>query len=180
MRVFKTAFDRRSLAPAIAAGLLAATFQQARAQDNQAGFEAWVVRLYGDEIARNKSPASPSGDATLDLFTPEVRALIVESRKHTLPASEPDGPILHLVLGWGALPNREIILNRVASTPAPDGERRATVDLGIAGNARRLIVTGVFDSQAKRWRIADIDYGSGSLDATLIGRMRRMASWPLR
>jgi hypothetical protein len=165
----------------VASLLFAASAIQARAQDAATAFDAWAAGFYRDEIARHARRAPQlSDEETLNLFTPELAALIVESRNHVLPPSEPAGPILNPFLGWGALPNREITLNGVTAAPAADGKSRATVDLTIAGYRRPLVLTGVFDRQAKRWRIADIDYGAGSLDTTLVGRMRRVATWPLR
>jgi hypothetical protein len=174
-------FDRRRVVPILVSLLFAASAIQARGQDAATAFDAWAAGFYRDEIARHARQAPRlSDEETLSLFTPELAALIVESRKHVPPPSEPVGPILHLFLGWGALPNREIILDGVTAAPAVDGNSRATVDIAIAGNRRPLVLTGIFDRQAQRWRIADIDYGAGSLDTTLVGRMRRIATWPLR
>lgn len=150
-------------------------------------FHIWVKTLYEAEIARHAAfgkgdrSAAQSDEAFLDLFTPETRALMLASRNRVLPPSEPDGPILHFILGWGALPNRPITLVAVAAGNATTrGEGTATVDLLIAGNARRLVVTGRLDEAASRWRIADIDYGSSSLDQTLVARLKRMSNWPRR
>ena len=174
-------FDRRRVVPIVVSLLFAASAIQAHAQDASTGFDVWAAAFYRDEIARHARQAPQlSDEETLNLFTPELGALIVESRKHVPPPSEPNGPILHLFLGWGAFPNREITLNGVAAAPAVDGKSRATVDITIAGYRRPLLLTGVFDRQVKRWRIVDIDYGAGSLDTTLVARMRRMATWPLR
>ena len=79
-----------------------------------------------------------------------------------------------------ALPNREIVLNGVTAAPAVGENSRANVDVTTAGYRHLLVLTGIFDQQAKRWRISDIDYGAGSLDVTLVGRMHRMATWPLQ
>ena len=174
-------FDRRRVVPIVVSLLFAASAIQARAQDAATSFSAWVADFYRDEVARHAHQALQlSDEERLNLFTPELGALIVESRNHVPPPSEPVGPILDLFLGWGALPNREITLNGVTAASAVDGKSRATVDITIAGYRRPLVLTGVFDRQAKRWRIADIDYGDGSLDTTLVGRMRRIATWRLR
>lgn len=153
-------------------------------------FHIWVKTLYEAEIARHAAfgkgdrSAAQSDEAFLDLFTPETRALMLASRNRVLPPSEPDGPILHFILGWGALPNRPITLVAAAAAPPRHlprrGEGLATVDLSIAGNARNLVVTGRLDEAASRWRIEDIDYGSSSLDQTLVGRLKRMSNWPRR
>jgi hypothetical protein len=175
-------FDRRRVVPIVVSLLFAASAFQAHAQDPATAFDAWAAGFYRAEIARHARQAPQlSDEETLNLFTPELAALIVESRNHVPPRSEPVGPILHLFLGWGAFPNREITLNGVTAAPAADGKSRATVDITIEGYHRLpLVLTGVFDRQAKRWHIADIDYGAGSLDTTLVGRMRRIATWPAR
>lgn len=89
------------------------------------------------------------------------------------PTASP-GPILDYTFGWGALPGREIKLVGIEERAwwrslGPS----AVVPLDIAGNLRELIVKGAYDATLCRWFIADIDYGSGGPDETLMGRLGR-------
>ena len=110
------------------------------------------------------------------LFSPEVQAMRDAVRDRTLPPSEPEGPILHLLFGWGALPRRKIEIRSITA----DGTDRAKVDLTINGNERPLVLTGRYNEQGGAWQIDDIDYGDGGLDSTLRGRLERMKDWPKR
>ena len=110
------------------------------------------------------------------LFTPEIQAMRDAVKDRTLPPSEPEGPILHLLFGWGALPHRKIEV--IAVTAA--GTDRAKVELTINGNSRPLVLTGRFNQPGGTWQIDDIDYGSGGPDRTLRGRLERMKGWPKR
>ena len=92
------------------------------------------------------------------------------------PPTEPEGPILHLLFGWGALPRRKIEIVSITA----DGDGRAKVDLTINGNPRSLVLTGRFNQTGKAWQIDDIDYGGGGPDRTLRGRLEREKSWPKR
>ena len=42
-------------------------------------------------------------------------------KDRTPPPTEPEGPILHLLFGWGALPNRKIEIVAITA----DGDGRA-------------------------------------------------------
>jgi hypothetical protein len=144
-------------------------------------FAGWVNTLYVGALALREMAEAGGGVDFTDqelqaLFTPEVQAMRDAVADRTLPPTEPEGPILHLLFGWGALPKRKI---EVVSVTA-DGADKAKVDLTINGNPRPLILTGVFNDQGKTWQIDDIDYGTGGPDRTLRGRLERMQSWPKR
>lgn len=144
--------------------------------DDQSGFADWVRALYEGELALREAGASLSDQELQALFSPEVQKLRDAARDRVPPASEPQGPILDLLFGWGAQPNRPIALLDVK----PSGDKSAVIDLTIAGNAGTLTLTGRFDPLMKSWQIDDIDYGAGGPDRTLRGRLRRMASWAKR
>ncbi len=142
-------------------------------------FAAWARLLYEQEIARHAAFARGERSAASDIerrFTPETRALIATAQGRIMPRTEPDGPILHVFLGWGALPGRRIELKDVRA----DGPSSAIVDLAINDVGRRLVVTGAYDADGEGWRIIDIHYGAGSLDESYVARLRRMATWPQR
>jgi hypothetical protein len=153
------------------AGLLAGAVA-ARAEDAPS-FAGWVRALYLGELALRDSGAGLSDQELQALFTPEIQTLRDRTRDRVPPPDEPVGPILDVLLGWGALPNRKIELVSIA----PDGADAATVDLTIDGNPVRLQLKGVFDPLQQTWRIDDIDYGPGGPDRTLRGRLERMTGW---
>lgn len=162
-------------------GTIALERRRSAAEEPPSSFADWLRALYLGEIALREAVKQDSGTGLSDrelqaLFTPEIQAELDQTRNHVMPATEAEGPILDFLLGWGALPNRKIEL--VAVTP--DGEARARVDLAIAGNPRRLALTGVFDPLLKTWRIDDIDYGDGGPDRTLRLRLARMMTWKQR
>jgi hypothetical protein len=151
------------------------------AEEPEISFAGWVNTLYIGALAVREAAEAGAGTDFSDqelqsLFTPEVQAMRDAVKDRTLPPSEPEGPILHLLFGWGALPHRKI---EVISVTA-DGAGKAKVDLTINGNDRLLVLTGVFSEQGKTWQIDDIDYGDGGPDRTLRGRLERMKTWPKR
>nr|WP_298684935.1 hypothetical protein [uncultured Dongia sp.] len=182
---------RRQTLLHFAAILLATTTAAPHAQAQEAlmPFEDWVRDFYEtqlrDRAAKEAAPPDATAEpapATPDLFraalSPDTGKLYDATRGAQLPAGELDGPILHIVFGWGALPNRPIKLISVEKRPwwrslGPS----ALVTLDIAGNTRELIVKGMFNELTCLWRIDDIDYGSGGPDETLRGRLERVASW---
>jgi hypothetical protein len=144
-------------------------------------FAGWVNTLYIGALAVREAAEAGAGTDFSDqelqsLFTPEVQAMRDAVKDRTLPPSEPDGPILHLLFGWGALPHRKIEVLSVT----PDGADKAKVALTINGNDRPLLLTGVFNPSGQTWQIDDIDYGDGGPDQTLRGRLERMKNWPKR
>ena len=144
-------------------------------------FAGWVNTLYIGALAVREAAEAGAGTDFSDqdlqsLFTPEVQALRDAVKDRTLPPGEPEGPILHLLFGWGALPKRKI---EVVSVTA-EGTDKAKVDLTIDGNDRPLVLNGIFNQSGKTWQIDDIDYGSGGPDRTLRGRLERMNGWPKR
>jgi hypothetical protein len=172
---------RRTLLTALA--LLGALLPQREgmADDPATTFASWVNTLYIGALAVREAAEAGAGTDFSDqelqsLFTPEVQAMRNAVKDRVLPPSEPEGPILHLLFGWGALPHRKI---EVISVTA-DGADKAKVALAINGNPRPLILTGRFSAQGKTWQIDDIDYGDGGPDRTLRGRLERMKSWSKR
>src|SRR5882672_8297444 len=91
------------------------------------------------------------------LFSPEVQAMRDAVKDRTPPPTEPEGPILHILFGWGALPRRKIEIVSITA----DGDGRAKVGLRINGNFRPLVLTGRFNRTGKAWQIDDIDYYGG-------------------
>jgi len=170
---------RRSFLAALA--LLGGSLPGRKGMADEPGtsFATWVNTLYIGALAlREMAEAGGGADFTdqelQSLFTPEVQAMRDAVKDRTLPPGEPEGPILHLLFGWGALPKRKIEVHSVDA----DGNDRAKVDLTIDGDPRPLVLTGVFNEQGKTWQIDDIDYGSGGPDRTLRGHLERMKSWP--
>jgi len=151
------------------------------ADEAPVAFADWVRALYEGAIALREAAEAGAGSDLSDddlqaLFTPEVQVLRAEARDRAPPPTEPEGPILHVLFGWGALPNRRVAL---VSVDAVSGSS-AAINLTIAGNPVRLLLSGVYDESAKSWRIDDIDYGEGGPDRTLRGRLMRMKDWPKR
>ena len=149
--------------------------------DEQEPFVTWVHTLYVGALAVREAAEAGAGTDLSDqelqgLFTPEVQAMRDAVKDRTLPPTEPDGPILHILFGWGALPKRKIDILSVTA----DGDHKAKVDLTINGNPRPLVLTGKFNDAGKAWQIDDIDYGDGGPDRTLRGRLERMKDWPKR
>jgi hypothetical protein len=170
--------SRRQL---VAAAPLILFLREARAAEPAMSFADWVNTLYIGALAlREASEAGGGADLTdrelQSLFSPEVQAMRDAVADRTLPPSEPEGPILHTLFGWGALPKRKIEIRSIK----PDGETRAKIDLTINGNPRPLVLTGRYNEQGGAWQIDDIDYGEGGPDRTLRGRLERMKSWPKR
>jgi hypothetical protein len=144
-------------------------------------FADWVNTLYVGALALREAAEAGGGADLTDrelqsLFSPEVQAMRDAVADRTLPPSEPEGPILHILFGWGALPKRKIEIRSVK----PDGDSKVKIDLTINGNARPLILTGRYNEQGNSWQIDDIDYGEGGPDRTLRGRLERMKTWPKR
>lgn len=173
---------RRTLLTALAlfgAGLRPS--RESMADEPGTTFASWVNTLYIGALALREAAEAGAGTDFSDqelqsLFTPEVQAMRDAVKDRTPPPGEPEGPILHLLFGWGALPKRKI---EVISVTA-DGTDKAKVDLTINGNDHPLVLTGVFNESGKTWQIDDIDYGSGGPDRTLRGRLARMKTWPKR
>jgi hypothetical protein len=144
-------------------------------------FADWARVLYQGAVAMREAAEQGAGTDLADadiqaLFTPEVQKLRTETADRVMPPTEPEGPILHILFGWGALPHRKIEIVSVR----PDGADGAIVNLTINGNARPLRLTGVFSAAGKAWQIDDIDYGSGGPDRALRGRLARMQGWARR
>jgi hypothetical protein len=172
---------RRSFLTALALPGALLPGRKGMADEPGTAFASWVNTLYVGALAlREVAEAGGGADFTdqelQSLFTPPVQAMRDAVADRTPPPSEPEGPILHLLFGWGALPKRKI---EVVSIIA-DGADKAKVDLTIDGNPRPLVLTGVFNTQGKTWQIDDIDYGDGGPDRTLRGRLERMKNWPKR
>ena len=162
-------------------GLLPRSARHVMGAEPDMPFASWVNTLYVGALALREAAEGGAGADFTDqelqsLFSPEVQALRDAVKDRTLPPSEPEGPILHLLFGWGALPKRKIEIRAVTA----DGADRAKIDLTINGNERALVLTGRYNDQGKTWQIDDIDYGSGGPDRTLRGRLERMKDWPKR
>jgi hypothetical protein len=173
---------RRGFSAALALLAVLPPGRAGMADDPQAPFADWANTLYIGALAlREAAEASGGGPSLTDrelqsLFSPEVQAMRDAVADRTLPPSEPEGPILDLLFGWGALPKRKIEILSVTAA----GADKAKVDLTIDGNARPLILTGRYNNQGSTWQIDDIDYGDGGPDRTLRGRLERMKTWPKR
>jgi len=173
--------NRRSFLGIAASIAVGAHVKRTFAEEPAVPFRDWVNTLYVGALALREAAEAGAGSDLSDqeiqsLFTPEVQAMRDAVKDRTLPPSEPDGPILHILFGWGALPKRRIEILSVNA----DGTNQATVDLTINGTPRLLVLTGVFNQAGNTWQIDDIDYGNGGPDETLRGRLERMQSWPKR
>ena len=162
--------------------LLAALLRTGRdSKADEISFVSWINTLYVGELARREAAAAGAGaelsaEELQALFSPEVQAMSDSVKDRMPPSTEPEGPILHLLFGWGALPRRKIEIVSITA----DGDGRAKVDLTINGNPRSLVLTGRFNQTGKAWQIDDIDYGGGGPDRTLRGQLEREKSWPKR
>ena len=173
-------YGRRSLLTALALLAVQVSSQRpALAEDSAASFAAWVNTLYvGAVLMREAAEAGTGADLSdreiQSLFTPAVQAMRDSVADRTLPPDEPEGPILHILFGWGALLGRRIEIVSVIAK----GTDRARVNLTIDGTPRPLLLKGRFNVRGNAWQIDDIDYGEGRPDRTLRGRLERMQDWP--
>jgi hypothetical protein len=170
---------RRHLLTIALLGALLPTGRDSKADEPEISFVSWINTLYVGEIVRREAAqaggAKFSNEELEARFSPEVQAMRDAVKDRTPPPTEPDGPILHILFGWGALPGRKIEIVSITA----DGDGRAKVGLKINGNFRSLVLTGRFNQTGKAWQIDDVDYG-GDPDRTLRGRLERMKSWPKR
>jgi hypothetical protein len=151
------------------------------ADEPETSFVSWVNTLYIGALAVREAAEAGAGTDFSDqelqsLFTPEVQAMRDAVKDRTLPPSEPERPILHLLFGWDALPKRKIEILSVKA----DAANQVKVDLTTNGNPSPLVLTGRYNEQGGTWQIEDIDYGSDGPDRTLRGRLERMKTWPRR
>ena len=152
----------------IAALILLAFRSPSHAEAPVVSFADWVNTLYVGTAILRDAGGNLSEQEMRGLFTPEIQALRA-AKNQAQPPSEPAGPMLQLLFGWGALPNSRI---EILSVKAIDKDK-ATVDLTANGLARRLILTGLYNEPAKAWQIDDIDYGEGGPDRTLRDRLEK-------
>ncbi len=164
--------------------------QSTQAEFLPAPFVDWVERFYRAQLAArlvregragtdNQQGADPLLSFPLrDYLTDAMRARFDTALTKPLPADTPEGPILDFIFGWGALPNREIKLIAFREAPWWQGlvtKKLATgnlvlVTLSINGYERELTLQGEYVPEIFTWRIADIDYGEGSLREWLAKR----------
>jgi hypothetical protein len=161
-------------------GALLWTGRDSKADEPEISFVSWINTLYVREFARREAAEAGAGaklsaEQLQALFSPEVQAMRDAVKDRTPPPTEPEGPMLHILFGWDALPGHKIEIVSITA----DGDGRAKVGLRINGNFRPLVLTGRFNQTGKAWQIDDIDYGSDP-DRTLRGRLERMKSWPKR
>lgn len=161
-------------------GALLRAGRDSKADEPEISFANWINTLYVGALARREAVQAGTGAGFSDeevqaRFSPEVQAMRDAAKDRTPPPTEPEGPILHLLFGWGALPGRKIEIVSITA----DGDGRAKVGLTINGSSRSLLLTGRFNQTGKAWQIDDIDYG-GDPDRTLRGLLERMKSWPKR
>src|SRR5262245_32223353 len=117
-RVFLTAL-------ALLAGLLR-PWRVGMAAEPDMPFADWGNTLYVGALALRGAAEAGAGSDLSDqelqgLFSPEVQAMRDAVADRTLPPSEPEGPILHILFGWGALPKRKIEIQSIE----PDGADQA-------------------------------------------------------
>jgi hypothetical protein len=142
-------FTRRTLL-SLATALMAAP---AHAQTGDA--VTFVRDFYTQEIARHAAKKYASEAEFLSVFTADAQKVWHAAQANRNKANVPLGPILHVFLGQGALPGREIKLGAVT----PSSGDAVSVALTIQGNPRQLVVRTV--REGGTWKFADIDYGSG-------------------
>ena len=116
---------------------------------------AFVRDFYAQEIARHAAKKYASEAEFLSIFTVDAQKVWHAAQANRNKANVPLGPILHVFLGQGALPGREIKLGAVTAS----GDDAVSVALTIQGNPRQLVVRTV--REGGTWKFADIDYGSG-------------------
>ncbi len=128
----------------------------------------FVRRVYQREILRDARGDKIGNAAFYALFTAEV-SRVLQSPVQPRP-NFPIG-LSHAFYGPGVLPGTEVTLQTV--TPAAAGKGRGTavaVDLKVRGTPRRIIVHVA--REQGRWRIADIDYGTGESYVTYQRKVR--------
>ena len=137
----------------------------ARAQSDDA--VTFVRDFYVKEIARHAAKKYASEADFLSVFTAEAQKVWHAAQANRSKPNASLGPILHVFLGLGALPGREIKLGAVTAS----GGDAVSVALTIQGNPRQLVVRTVRDGGT--WKFADIDYGGGE---SFMGRFRKLAA----
>ena len=111
-------------------GALLRTSRDSKADEPEISFASWINTLYVGALARREAAEAGTGARFSDeelqaLFSPEVQAMRDAVKDRTPPPTEPEGPILHLLFGWGALPGRKIEIVSITA----DGNGRAKVGL---------------------------------------------------
>ncbi|MBV8837414.1 MAG: hypothetical protein JO000_12810 [Alphaproteobacteria bacterium] len=147
---------------AFAAALAAALLPSAAvAQNHDADLDGddpmvFVRRVYQREILRDVRGGRLSSAAPYALFTAEVRRVLQSPVQ-----PRPNFPIglSHAFYGPGVLPGTEVTLQNVTPAAPGQGGTAVAVDLQVRGTPRRIIVRVA--REKGRWRIADIDYGTG-------------------
>jgi hypothetical protein len=148
--------NRRQFAFSVLAGVAAAGAGEARAQGGGDAV-AFVSDFYTREIARHNAKEKTSEAEILSAFTPAAQKIWVAARDNKEPPPAALGNVIHVFLGPGALPGREVKLVKVGV--AGGGQRLLViaVDVTIDGNPRKLHAYVVRDGNT--WRFDDIDYG---------------------
>ena len=105
--------DRRHILTIALLGDLLWTGRDSKADEPKISFVSWVNTLYVGALARREAAEAGAGARFSDeelqaLFSPEVQAMRDAVEDRTPPPTEPVGPILHILFGWGALPRRKI------------------------------------------------------------------------
>jgi len=159
---------------ALAAALLGAMLPSAApAQNHNADLDGddpvvFVRRVYQREILRDVRGGKLSNEAFYALFTAEV-GRVLQSPVQPRP-NLPIG-LSHAFYGPGVLPGTEVTLQNVApAAPAKAKGTAVAVDLQVRGTARRIVVQVA--RERGRWRIADIDYGTGESYVTYQRKVR--------
>ena len=127
---------------------------------------AFLRGVYEREIARHNKRLPADNDGFYALFTRELRELMHAPRRPDPNAL--DGPILHVLFGRGAMPGRDVVLDKITTVREDAGTATVIVALAVLGNPRTVVVAML--RQDGGWRISDIDYGDGE---TLSARYKR-------
>ena len=162
-------------------GALLRAGRDSKADEPEISFASWINTLYVGALARREAVQAGTGAGFSDeevqaRFSPEVQAMRDAAKDRTPPPTEPEGPILHLLFGWGALPGRKIEIVSITA----DGDGRAKVGLTINGSFSVAALDrtlqpdrqGLADRRHRLWRRRP--------DRTLRGLLERMKSWPKR
>ena len=147
--------------------LVVAAFMAAPARAQSDDAVTFVRDFYVKEIAQHAAKKYAREADFLSVFTADAQKVWHAAQANRNKPNSSLGPILHVFLGQGALPGREIKLGAVTSS----GGDAVSVALTVQGNPRQLIVHTVRDGGT--WKFSDIDYGGGE---SFMARFRRLSA----
>lgn len=123
---------------------------------------SWVEKLYRAEAERHNAQVRDQRDLPPGVISPDTQALREAARKG--PGPKLEGPILHIILGWGIFPPDKVTITSVKAGAARGAFTTVLVDLVARERPRSVIVVLTHDCDAgvkNGWCIHDLEYSDG-------------------